>query len=253
MDATQRFTSRVDNYVRYRPSYPHQVLDTLREECRLTRESVIADVGSGTGILSVLFLKNGNRVFGIEPNCEMREAAEQFLSADPNFNSIDGTAEATTLPAGSVDFVTAGQSFHWFDPLKARIEFSRILKPQGWVILVWNERLMTTPFLQAYERILRAYSVDYGEVDHRQIDANALTVFFGSTDFFETTYPNRQNFDLEGLKGRLLSSSYTPEAGDPRYLPMLAELENAFRTHQLEGRVAFEYQTIMYCGQLHRH
>jgi SAM-dependent methyltransferase len=250
VDPTQRFSSRVTNYVKYRPGYPAGILDTLREECGLSCDTVIADVGSGTGILSELFLRNGNRVFGVEPNQEMREASERLLSGYVNFVNVEGRAEATTLVDRSVDLISAAQSFHWFDRQKARVEFSRILRPLGWVVLLWNERLTTTAFLRAYEQLLRTYSKDYEKVDHRCIDSDAFIGFFGSSSFSKKVYPNRQTFDLEGLEGRLLSSSYTPETGEPLHLPMLTELERIFTRHQVDGQVVFEYQTTMYYGRL---
>lgn len=252
MDRTQRFSGRVENYAKHRPGYPVEVLDTLKKECGLTKHSVIADIGSGTGILADLFLKNGNLVFGVEPNREMREAGKPLLQQYGNFTSVNGTAEATTLDRQSIDFVIVGQAFHWFDRVMARQEFLRILKPKGWVVLLWNERLTHTPFLQAYEHLLRARSVDYAIVDHRNIDSRTLVAFFGEREYKEETYPNCQIFDFEGLKGRLLSSSYTPEPGNPLYLPMLAELETLFHAHQVEGRVVLEYRTIMCYGQFLR-
>src|SRR4051812_34197437 len=141
-DSTTRFSSRVNAYMRTRPDYPAEILDTLKQDCGLTESSVIADIGSGTGILSRMFLSNGNTVYGVEPNREMREAGEKLLSpAYPQYQSIAATAETTSLPNASVDFVTAGQAFHWFDRGKCRVEFARILRPHGWVALVWNERL----------------------------------------------------------------------------------------------------------------
>ena len=155
------------------------------------------------------------------------------------------------MASGSVDLITAGQAFHWFDRDDARVEFLRILKLLGWVMLVWNERLETSPFLRDYERLLQTFSRDYDKVDHRRIDAEALADFFGSANFNTKVYPNRQAFDLEGLEGRLLSSSYTPEPGDELHLPMLAELRRIFAEHEVDGQVVFEYQTTMYYGRLH--
>src|SRR5688572_15000399 len=150
-----RFSSRVENYIKFRPGYPKEVIDILKTDCGLTESSKVADIGSGTGILSELFLKNGNRVFGVEPNEPMRTAAERLLSAFPEFVSVDGSAEATRLEAGSMDFVAAGQAFHWFDRDAAKTEFKRILKPEGWVVLIWNERSIdSTPFLREYEKLL---------------------------------------------------------------------------------------------------
>src|SRR5712691_7831802 len=141
-DAKQRFSNRVADYVRYRPGYPPAVLDLLRTDCGLRPDHVVADIGSGTGILSKLFLENGNRVFGVEPNAEMRQAGEEYLASYDGFSSIEGSAESTTLADSSVDFITAAQAFHWFDPQAARREFARILKPGGWVVILWNDRRM---------------------------------------------------------------------------------------------------------------
>ena len=250
-DATQRFSSRVENYIKYRPGYPNEVVETLRNECGLTSDSIVADVGSGTGILTEMFLRNGNAVYGIEPNREMREAAERLLKDYPRFRSVAARAEETTLDDAGVDFITAGQAFHWFDREKTRREFARILKSQGWIALIWNERVtITTPFLVAYEQLLKDYSIDYEQVDHRRIDDDVIRDFFGSGQFRLKQFKNVQVFDYEGVKGRLLSSSYAPEEGSPNYEPMLAELERIFQTYRDEGRVVFEYVTQMYYGQL---
>jgi ubiquinone/menaquinone biosynthesis C-methylase UbiE len=250
-DVTQRFSSRVENYIKYRPGYPNGVIETLRNECGLTSDSIIADVGSGTGILTEMFLLNGNAVYGIEPNREMREAAERLLKDYPRFRSVAAKAEETTLDDASVDFITAGQAFHWFDREKTRIEFARVLRPRGWVALIWNERVTTTtPFLVACEQLLKDYSTDYEQVDHRRIDNEVIRDFFGSGQFRLKQFDNYQVFDYEGVKGRLLSSSYAPEEGHPNFEPMLAELERIFQAYQDEGRVVVEYVTQMYYGQL---
>jgi ubiquinone/menaquinone biosynthesis C-methylase UbiE len=251
MDPTQRFSDRVENYVKYRPGYPAAVIDTLKVDCRLTEDSVIADVGSGTGILTELFLKNGARVFGVEPNREMRAAAERLLGGHARFTSVAATAEATTLPAHSVDFVTAGQAFHWFDRQQARQEFRRILKPQGWVVLVWNERrTKATPFLEAYEKLLLTYAVDYASVDHRLITDEIIAAFFRPGAFKLKVFESNQPQDFEGCQGRLLSASYTPRADHPNYEPRLAELRSIFDAYQVNGTVPFEYDTKLYYGQL---
>lgn len=212
---------------------------------------VVADIGSGTGILTEIFLRNGNLVYGVEPNPQMRAAGERLLQTYSHFKSVPATAEATTLPPASIDVVTAGQAFHWFDPDKARTEFKRILKPEGWVVLVWNERRAgLTPLAQAYEQLLHTYATDYGKVvHHQQVDDTVLRQFFGG-DFHVNTFPNSQLLDFEGLKGRLLSSSYAPATGHPQHLPMLAELQRIFDTHQVNGQVVFEYDTKLYYGHL---
>src|SRR5512146_1480557 len=182
MDSKERFSSRVDAYIKYRPGYPAGVVETLRDECGLAPASIVADVGSGTGLLARILLGYGCRVYGIEPNAEMRAAGERLLEGYPLFTSLGGSAEETGLPDASVDFVTAGQAFHWFDPLRAREEFQRILKPRGWVALVWNERrLDSSPFLEAYEGLLQTYGIDYNQVNHRNVeeDPQAIPRFFG--------------------------------------------------------------------------
>lgn len=251
IDPTRRFSTRVENYVKYRPGYPKAILALLRNECKLTPASVIVDVGSGTGLSAGLFLANGNPVYGVEPNREMREAGEKLLAGSPRFTSVAATAEATTLPAAVADFIIAGQAFHWFDSAKARAEFVRILKPGGWVVLLWNERrVRDTLFMRNYERLLKTYSPDYAQVDHRRVDNAALSAFFGARGFRYAQFKNRQTFDFAGVQGRLLSSSYAPEADHPNHEPMLAELRRIFDAYQRQGVVSFNYDTQVYYGRL---
>lgn len=251
-DSTSRFSSRVENYVRYRPGYPQEILEVLRSQCGLNRSSRIADVGSGTGLLAKLFLENGNPVLGIEPNPEMRAAGEQFLKPYGNFTSLPGTAEETGVSDRSVDFVTAGQAAHWFDRKCARIEFARILQLGGWIVLVWNDRAThSTSLLQDYERLIESYGTDYAQVRHAGVStAEEISAFFAPARLHTNTFTNQQVFDYSGLQGRLLSSSYTPEEGHPNYLPMLAELQRIFDRYQQDGRVTLEYETRLYYGQL---
>lgn len=248
VDSTQRFSSRVENYVRYRPSYPKEVIGTLQRECALTRDSVISDIASGTGIFTKLLLEHGNRVFGVEPNSDMRRAGEEFLRSYPRFTSVNGTAEATTLAPNSVDFVTAAQAGHWFDIPKARQEFARILKPGGWLVLPWNERRIdSTPFLRDYEQLLLQFGTDYEQVRHEHTVVGA---FFNPHPFQERTFDLRQEFDYAGAEGRLLSSSYAPGPENPEHAAMLAELRRIFDLHQKGGKVAFDYVTRLYYGGL---
>lgn len=250
-DPKQRFSNRVEDYVRYRPGYPSAILDVLRDECGLRPESVVADVGSGTGLLARIFLENGNLVYGVEPNAAMREAGEQFLEKYPHFCSVAGSAEATTLHAASVDLIVVGQAFHWFDASAARAEFLHVLKPKGWVAVIWNERINdTTPFQREYEAFLRRFGTDYEKVAATYPQDGPMREFFGSGAADKKSFPNEQVFDFDGLRGRLLSSSYSPPQGHPNHEPMLAELKRLFDAHQREGRVRFEYRTHMYYGQL---
>jgi len=249
-DPTQRFSSRVENYVRYRPAYPAEILPLLKQECGFTSDSVIADIASGTGIFTRLLLENGNRVFGVEPNSDMRRAGEEFLLQFPRFSSVAGTAEATTLADHSVDVVTAAQAAHWFDREKARHEFLRILKPRGWTVLLWNERrTASTPFLCDYEQLLLSYGTDYQEVRHERTTAE-ISDFFAPAPFQSSELEMRQELDYSALEGRLLSSSYTPGPDHPTYESMLRELRRMFDAHRVNGRVTLEYNTLVYYGRL---
>ena len=247
-----RFTTRAETYAKYRPGYPSGVLDILEEECGLTRESIVADVGSGTGILAEMLLGNGNSVFGVEPNEAMRVVAEELLKGYKKFVSVDGSAEATTLADDSVEFITAAQAFHWFDRQKTKAEFRRILKPGGWVVLLWNERrLDSTPFLRAYEDLLLHYGTDYHEVRHENV-SDKIAEFFAPDSFKLKNLDNFQHFDLEALQGRVGSASYTPEPGHPNYEAMAAELRQIFNAHSKDGIVTFEYDTRVYYGHLEK-
>ncbi|HXB94879.1 MAG TPA: class I SAM-dependent methyltransferase [Puia sp.] len=245
MKPTERFSDRVEDYVKYRPHYPETVVDYLRDTYFLSPEWTIADIGSGTGISAELFLGKGNLVYGVEPNPDMRKKAEELLGG--RFISIDGTAEATGLQGGCVDLVVAGQAFHWFDPVRSRAEFVRILRPGGVVVLVWNERLIETGFEQEYEALILQYGTDYKTINHKNISDEKIGAFFHPAAFSLAVFPNEQRFDLAGLKGRLLSSSYIPKEG-PAFAAMIGDLERLFDRHQSDGRVRVGYDTKVYSG-----
>jgi SAM-dependent methyltransferase len=247
---TARFSDRVENYVRFRPGYPPEVLDLLRAECGLEPSHIVADIASGTGAFTRLLLENGDSVFAVEPNPEMREMGLHQLESYDRFVSVAGTAEETTLRSGSVDFVTAAQAAHWFDLPRARAEFGRILKTEGWCVLIWNERrTVETPFLQAYEELLLTYATDYKEVRHEGTTA-IIYEFFAPVLCEERVFSLRQQFDFEGVAGRLLSSSYAPLEGHPSHAPMMQELRRIFRAHAVDDIVEFEYNTRVFYGKL---
>jgi SAM-dependent methyltransferase len=249
-NATSRFSHRVENYVRYRPGYPLEALHVLKSECRLETGHLVADIASGTGIWTRMLLEIGNKVFGVEPNPEMRQAGERLLAGFPKFTSVAGTAEATTLPDKSIDFVTSAQAAHWFDRGRARREFGRILKPGGWLVLLWNERLTnSTAFLRDYEQLLLTFGTDYEDVRHERT-TGAVNEFFDPAPFQESVLEMRQEFDYAGLEGRLLSSSYAPGPEHPSHAPMLRDLRRIFETHAIGGRVTFDYKTRVYFGRL---
>ena len=248
-EAIQRFSNRVANYVKYRPGYPPQVLELFKNEMGLTKDSVVADIGSGTGLSTKPFLENGNTVYGVEPNVAMREAAEEYLRDFRNFVSHDGTAENTNLDDASIDFVTASQAFHWFDPNKTRGEFIRILKPGGYIALIWNERqLDTTDFLREYEKLLIKHANDYEGVRHENIDQENLGEFF-QTGYKRATFPNEQVFDFEGLLGRVLSSSYMPAEDEPAFPALEKDLRAIFTNYAEQDRIKVFYDTNIYYKQ----
>lgn len=248
-DPTRRFTNRVENYARYRPGYPPAVLECLRDECGLTSDSVIADIGSGTGILTEMFLVNGNRVFAVEPNEVMRQAAEASLARYPDFTSVGGRAEATTLAGSSVDFVSAGQAFHWFDATASRDEFRRILRPGGYVALVWNARAYGGDSLMAsYEHVLGDFGMGYTTVTHRSHDGDMDSLFINGREFRSFTHTRQMDFAT--LWGGFLSASYAPSPGDAIFEPMHTALRDVFAAHHHDGQVTFVYETHLYFGQL---
>jgi len=251
METVERFSNRVENYIKYRPGYPLEVLQLFKDEMNLKPSSVLADIGSGTGVSSRLFLENGNTVYGVEPNAAMRNAATRLLKNFPNYKPVDGTAEYTTLPDSSVNIVFAAQAFHWFEPEKTRIEFKRITREAGYIALIWNERqLDTTPFLREYEHFLLANASDYEKVRHENVTTEKLEDFF-QTDFKKRTFANEQIFDFEGLRGRMLSSSYMPSESDERFADVESQLRKLFEKHADEnGKIAILYDTNVFYTQI---
>jgi len=249
-DRSQRFLGRADDYARGRPGYPAALFDRLVELADLDADSVVADLGSGTGISSAPLVERGIRVVGVEPNDDMRALAEATLGTDPRFSSRSGRAEATGLPDASVDLLLACQAFHWFDLEAVREEARRILRPTGRAALVWNARRAGgTGFAGDYENLLLEFGTDYREVGHRGVPEERLRRFFGG-DFDRLRFDNAQHLDRDGLRARLLSSSYVPAAGSPRHAEMLGALDELFRRHQADGAVTIDYDVDLFFGLL---
>jgi SAM-dependent methyltransferase len=249
---TERFSARVPYYHASRPRYPQVVIEVMREHIDLTPTSIVADIGAGTGILSELFLKYGNTVYAVEPNIDMREASKGYYGTYSNFIAIDGRAEATSLKDLSVDFVVAGQAFHWFDQPKARVEFKRILKPGGYVVLIWNVRHNeASPFLGEYNDLVREFDTEKGSSPRVNESTGAeIGAFFAPEQYALHTAENVQVLDFEGLRGRLLSASYAPLPDHPEYDAMIARLRMIFDKYQVNQRVEMTYRTEIYWGRL---
>ena len=249
-NSVERFSDRVSNYVKYRPDYPREIIEYLVQHCSLTPDSIVADVGCGTGISSRMFLEYGNQVFGVEPNAAMREAAIEQLAQFPGFTAMDGTAEETTLGDESVDLVLAAQAFHWFDPSRTRSEFTRILRPGGYIVLIWNERSLDADLFHVeYEDLLLKYGKDYAKVRHDDLERLDLQGFFPKP-FREASFENFQIFDFEGVKGRMLSASYMPNENDERFPAMLSELKSLFAKHAETGKIKVFYNTRVYSSPI---
>lgn len=251
LHSTARFSDRVDDYVRYRPDYPSALLDWLQREQGVDNGWRVADVGAGTGISSKMFLDAGYRVTAVEPNAPMRAAAEYWLHGCPAFDAVDGRADATNLPDASVDLVAVAQAFHWFDEAATRREFARILRPGGLAAIWWNSRrLAGTPFLEGYELLLKTFGTDYTSVAERYADDARMRVWFGDGFRGAASFEHAQKLDFDALRGRLMSSSYAPQAGHPQHEPMLRALRELFDSCAEKGTVSFDYDTRIFAGQL---
>jgi SAM-dependent methyltransferase len=251
LSSSDRFLGRAEAYAKYRPSYPAAAIDLLEARCGLRAGAVAIDLGSGTGILSALLLARGARVFGIEPNREMRHFSDRALTPG-EFHSQPGTAECTAMPERFFDLLVAGQAFHWFNPGETRAEALRILKPGAWAALLWNERPKgLVPFLEDYEAVLRRYAPEYDAVSRLRAEEGGIGRFFGHAPQL-ATFSNRQVFDFESLAGRVMSSSYAPLPDRPEHAPLMAGLRVVFDRHQQDGKVVFPYRTLVYFGQPER-
>lgn len=241
----------MESYRLHRPGYPAAVVDLLVRECGLGTQSLIADIAAGTGLLTEIFLARGLQVVAVEPNQQMRDACATLTRQYPQLKCVDGTAEATGLSDHCVDLITVGQAMHWFDLKRARNEFVRVLKPAGWCAVIYNNRRMTgDDFHEGYEQILIEHGTDYANVRDSHLDENRLAAFFNPNDMHTATFENAQELNLEGLMGRVLSSSYMPQPGHPRYEAMSRSVEAHFSQHMTNGHIRMEYDCVVCYGQL---
>ena len=249
LNSTIRFSDRVEDYAKYRPSYPSDVIELLKSKFSLSPSHTIVDVGSGTGISSELFLKNGNTVFGVEPNDSMRIEAEKNLARYEAFKSVNGVSNKTNLSNKCADFIVVAQAFHWFEPVSTRAEFKRILKDDGVVVILFNDRATKgTPFAEQYEALLNEFGSDYKQVKHKNVGEKRHKEFLG--EYQEFHFSNYQDFNFDGLLGRLQSSSYAPKEGDIRFVEMVNVLRRIFDDNCKNGLVRIEYDTQLFCSRL---
>lgn len=247
-DSTQRFSGRVEAYVKFRPGYPAALVQTLLQKTGLEAGARVADIGSGTGIFTQLLLDQGLRVFAIEPNADMRNAAEALFAGYPHFTSIDAPAEHTGLADNSLDLITAAQAFHWFNNATTKTEFRRILKPDGKLALIWNKRDVSQPFQHAYDATLRDYVPEYGVVNHMHLTESDIAEFFDNGHMELLRFDNSQQLTFAGLLGRLKSSSYCPAENSPQYPSLVAALATLFEHFTVNDVIDFQYETQLYLG-----
>jgi SAM-dependent methyltransferase len=248
---TERFSDRVESYRHHRPTYPASIVTLLEKECSLSSDSVIADIAAGTGLLSEIFLKQGFQVKAVEPNAKMREACGDLAHEFPRLNCVSGTAEATGLNPESVDLITVAQAMHWFNQSNARTEFVRVLKPQGWCAVVYNNRRRGGDvFHDGYEAVLADFGSDYFQVQDRHLSPEQIVSFFSPQPAKTAHFHNEQRLNLEALEGRILSSSYMPQPGSERYAPMHEAIEKLFTQNQQDGVVRLEYDCAVTYGRL---
>lgn len=251
LNSTKRFGNRVENYAKYRPSYPNEILESINEKMQKKSDYIIADIGSGTGIFSKLLLKTEKIVFGIEPNFEMREYAENYFVENKKFISINGTAENTGLKENSVDLITVAQAFHWFEVEPTKKEFIRIAKDDAYLMLIWNDRkIEKSGFSYEYEEMLKKECSEYSEVSHKNIIDKDIEEFYSPNKVEKIVFSNSQIFNYEELKGRLMSSSYVPVDNKEKMDRILKNLADIFERNSQEGKVKFEYNTTVYMGKI---
>jgi len=247
---SDRFTGRVESYRQFRPRYPDAMVTLLKADCELTAASPIADIAAGTCLLAEIFLARGYELTAVEPNAEMRTACEKLIGQYPRLRCTNGTAEATTLPSRSIHLITVGQALHWFDLERTRAEFARILQPDGWCAVIYNERrLGGNDFHDAYEKLLREFGIDYELVQHQHLTSNRIRGFFAPSEMRRAVFPNEQLLTVEALQGRIMSSSYMPKPGHPRLHAMRTAIEAMFNKHQQNGHVRLEYECTVSYGK----
>lgn len=248
MDHTHRFDGKSDIYEKIRPAYADGLFAYFADTLHIPADSVVADIGAGTGIFTKQLLSCGYTVFAVEPNRDMREKAEKALSDNARFHSVCGTATDTTLPAGSVDLVTAAQAFHWFPPEEFRRECRRILRPDGMVMLVYNSRDKEADCTKALAEVYRTYNPTFHDYSNGISDEKCRAFFDGACDVYRAD--NRQIYDRQGYIDRALSSSYSLKEGDESFAAYVNALGDIFDRYATDGHITVPTDTVAYIGKV---
>ena len=243
------FSTKVADYVASRPDYATALLVTLSERCGLAAGACIADVGAGTGILSRSLLERGFQVIAVEPNEAMRAAAEAALAGRAGYRSVAGSAEAMPLAAGSVDLITAAQAFHWFDPVPARRECLRVLKPHGQVALIWNDRTADDPLQSVLDDIAARFGGAKRSAMVAQGERANLEVFFGRAEWEEFAWPHEQQLTEAGMQSLVFSRSYIPARDSAAGREVAAEVSRVFHRFATDKWITIRYATVLVLGR----
>lgn len=248
----ERYSSKTDDYAKYRPNFPNEIVEFLYSNDFINSNSIIADIGSGTGRFTRLLLEKGNKVYGVERNDEMRAKAEQLLSQYSNFISIRGSAEETVLTDNTIDLITAAQAFHWFNKEKCLSEFKRIIKKNGKVLILWDDFLTNyNNFSIEYGKVLNKYRiVELGQMEKRFTRTEMISDFFRNNKYETLSFTHEIYQNFNSIKGGALSASFTPKPDEVNYKPFLLELQEVFEKFQSEGKVLTAFQTICYLGKI---
>lgn len=247
-----KFTGKAAVYTKYRPTYPDSFLEYLFRELGFHHNSVTADIGSGTGILTGLLLKRGCTVYGVEPNEDMRKTAEKALSHFERFHSVNASAEHTGLPDTCVDAVTAAQSFHWFDRAKFKAECQRILRENGTVVLVWNSRDAESELVQENDAVNHRFCPNFKGFSGgmRGDDPNGFRDFFKNGIYEYKIFEHTLSVDEKGFIGGNLSASYAPKPADNNYNPYISALKQVFEKYNDSGILRIPFFTGSYAGRV---
>ena len=249
-----KFDGRGSSYAKGRPSYPQAFIDYLYADVGITPNSVIADIGSGTGKLTRLLLERGSRVFAVEPNAHMRASAEPDLARFDNFISIDSYAENTTLVAASVDFVTVATAFHWFDRQAFKMECRRILKEDGKVVIVYNSRDEESDLVKKFYEVNRRYCPGFQNFVGsgtmlRPGNAGRYNDFF-TGDQMVKIIGNDLIYNEADFIARSLSSSYALRENDENFSEYVKELTAFFQKYSVNNVLVMPNITHSYTGKV---
>ena len=246
----QKFDNKGKLYAKGRPGYPNKLFEHLIENNIISNNSTVADIGSGTGLFTVQLSPSVGKIYAVEPNGDMRRVAEERYEEYDNTVSVDGTAENTSLGEKSVDFVTVAQAFHWFDRPSFKIECQRILKPNGKILLVWNDRDTSSELIKENYEINCCFCPDFkGSSSGIDFDREAFTDFFEG-DFEVVSFRNDLTYNLDAFVARCLSSSYAPKQDDASYEPYVRALEELFGRYESDGTIPYPYIARCYIGSV---